>query len=66
MAEQHDQTSNDGFPCDCLHAEDWSSKRSSEDEDTTEPQNKPDKISHTSLQLCKPFSLHYSMAGKTS
>ena len=66
MAEQCGQTSDDGFLHDDSHTEDWSSERSSKDKDTTELRNKPDEISHMSLQLCKPFSLHYSIAKKTS
>ena len=36
MAKQCDQTSDNGFPHDNSHAKDWSSERSSKNEDTTE------------------------------
>ena len=36
MAEQGDETSDDGFPHDDSHAEECSSERSSEDKDTIE------------------------------
>ena len=35
MAEQRDRTSDDEFLHDDSHVDDWSSKRSTEDEDTT-------------------------------